>query len=226
MANIYSPQKNETVVTNLATATFALAPSFLSLEESARKERETYSYNPRGFLLDSFKAGPRHVSRDERDLAATREKAVGLILSPNPIFWGYVYLRRRRGSIGRAMAVGAEVARRGIETYLLAQLAPVQHRPPLSNRRNFRRPPSWRANFRAREIRTFLKSVLVAVNLIPTTSMRAIARAPRRQVLPLTYVKNVSRRGTTVHRRRIFCFFRAVLVEFTSLFRRDKSQKR
>lgn len=41
------------------------------------------------------------------------------------------------------MAVESEVARRGIETYLLAELAPVQRQhPPLSSRRNFGRPES------------------------------------------------------------------------------------
>jgi len=75
------------------------------------------------------------------ELGSRREKAVVGPLSPflQSDILGYVYLRRR-GSGKASDGGGSKVARWGIETYLLAQLAPVQQHPPLSSRRNFDRP--------------------------------------------------------------------------------------
>lgn len=55
----------------------------------------------------------------------------------SPDILGYVYLlEHSRASDGG----GSKVDRRGIETYLLAQLAALVHQLPLSTRRNFGYP--------------------------------------------------------------------------------------
>lgn len=77
---------------------------------------------------------PVHVTSARPNLVATRKGGRKSSPFPHPDIPGYVYLRRR----GRASDGGrSKVARWGIETYLLAQLAPVQRHPPLSSRRNF-----------------------------------------------------------------------------------------
>lgn len=170
------------------------APSGIRRSSFVRSAK-TDSYNPRGFLslLDGLRP-VRVTSEPMPNLAATRAKS-GRRLRPSvPILRDTTFIYEERG--GRASdGGGSKVARRGIETYLLAQLAPVQH-PPLSSRRNFGRPClSRRANFRARY--AFLKSVLVAVNLIPGCFDATIAQQAgrKRDVLPSTCVKNAFREG-------------------------------
>lgn len=107
-------------------------PSFFFV----RRGTKTDSYNPRGFLSDGFKTSPRHVSRAELGSDARRRPRRPLSPFPQSDIPGYVYLRRR-GSGKASDGGGSKVARWGIETYLLAQLAPVQQHPPLSSRRNF-----------------------------------------------------------------------------------------
>lgn len=90
----------------------------------------------------------------------------------SPDIPGYVYLlEHSRASDGG----GSKVDRRGIETYLLAQLAAPVHQLPLSIRGNFGYPlPPLPAefvhNFHARY--AFLKSVSVVVHLIPAAFAR------------------------------------------------------
>jgi len=85
---------------------------------------------------------PVHVTSAELGSDARRGGGHGrALLPPGPIFRDTFIYDEEYVVVGRMMAVGSEVARRGIETYLLAQLAPVQRQyPPLTSRRNFGRP--------------------------------------------------------------------------------------
>ncbi|KAI4498370.1 hypothetical protein M0802_006549 [Mischocyttarus mexicanus] len=82
-----------------------------------------------------------------------------------PDISGYVYLYK--GTSKTSDGDGGKVARRGIETYLLVQLASVQlplHPYPVGELR----PGQTSTNFHVRYV--FLKSVSLRVDLIPFTS--------------------------------------------------------
>lgn len=128
----------------------ALLTTWSSFREAADRPP-----NPRGFLGTgsgpsgaAWRRGRLEVGSNEGSLRESRYPRDTFICT----------------NIGRVMGGGGEVARRGIETYLLAQLAAPVLAATLIHSRELRLPLSS-ANFRARY--AFLESVPVVVHLIP-----------------------------------------------------------
>jgi len=157
----------------------------LAHDDSSFARRRRHSYNPRASPSDGFKTV--HVMSAEPNSAAPeggREAPLRL-----PIFRVRVYLGwGGEQSRGRAREWRRGGSRRGIETYLLAQLAPVQAAAILIQSSKLRP-----ANFRARDIRAFLKICSRPCKL--NSGPRWRRYRARGVVLAATCVKNVSAKG-------------------------------